>query len=645
MRTLNLRGALCCAAVFLGLAVWGCLRFPADTDVHFSVQSGFYDAPVVLKMTCAVPGADIYYTTDGSVPTPRSRYYDGPLTLESVEGEPNILSDHTGISDEDHVPEASMVQANVIRAAAFWQDGGQSSVTSATYFIGIDREAAYGSVPVVSLLMEEADLFDYETGIYTLGSTFDEWYALQESDDYQAWEVEGNFSNRGREWERPVYAEYLPADGSAGFSQEMGVRIKGGATRILPQKSLRLTARREYGLSRVQLDLFGHGLPKKLVLRSGGNDCNYAKIRDPLIQALAQDMRFATQRGTPCVVLINGEYWGLYTLTEEYDSCYLENVFGIDPDNAVVIKRYEVEEGQESDLELFGALYAFITENDMSLSENYLQAAQMLDMGSFADYFALQFYVDNVDSVILTDNNWQMWRARTLDSANPYADTRWRMMLYDVDSSADLLGTGLGYQKENLTPTLLGEDYCSAAAQMLRALYRNADFRRELVTALCDVRNIHFSPARFSAQMQALRSAYEPLMADSLRRFGPQGLVDWGAEIHCANELDQLEVFFQGRWQVFPQLVQQALGLSAPVSACITQTGAGMVRVNHAAPDLQGGYTGQYFPECPITLTALENGEARFVRWEAENCTLSDPFSAQTSVSFEGDFSVQAVFE
>ena len=39
---------------------------------------------------------------------------------------------------------------------------------------------------------------------------------------------------------------YLPAEGE-GFTQEMGMRIKGGAYRGSNQKSLRLIARKDYG--------------------------------------------------------------------------------------------------------------------------------------------------------------------------------------------------------------------------------------------------------------------------------------------------------------------------------------------------------------------------------------------------------------
>ena len=116
MQTLNIRGAFAFAIVFLVLVSLSSVYFPSDTDVHFSVESGFYDEPVTLEMTCAVPGAEIYYTTNGSVPTTSSQRYRTPLVLESTEEFPNNLSAYVDASINEYAPEEGMVKAHVIRA-------------------------------------------------------------------------------------------------------------------------------------------------------------------------------------------------------------------------------------------------------------------------------------------------------------------------------------------------------------------------------------------------------------------------------------------------------------------------------------------------------------------------------------------------
>lgn len=653
MRTLNIRGAFLFAVLFLGMSCMGKLCFPSDINVYFSKESGFYDETVVLELICAMPGAEIYYTLDGSIPTEQSYYYDGPITLENVEGEPNWLSAFTGISDEDFVPEENMMKANVVRAAAFWKEKRISNVCSGTYFVGIDKKEEYGNIPIVSLILEEEDLFDYEKGIYTLGITYDDWYDRLDDDHYNWWDIEGNFSNKGREWERPVYVEYLDVDGRVGFAQNMGVRIKGGSSRIFNHKSLRLIAREEYGAKKICYPMFENDgqldsqTYRQLVLRTGSSD-RAIHIRNPLIHSMAKNLRMATQRMAPCIVFINGEYWGLYTLTEEYDAQYCEENYGMKKENVVIIKLGELEEGVEEDMLLYEEMVDFIINQSMSVPTNYERASQLLDMGSFAEYVALQIYADNVDCFLAWDNNWQMWRARTLDSSNFYGDGRWRMMLFDTDLVADPDGVDWREKSDNLIDALfdpVDERWASKLLLLLRSLYQNEEFQQEMVNAMCDIRNVHFAPEPLYATFCMLQEAYEPHLVANLRRFGPQYMLDWGAQQYCEQELKELLSFFEERYEVFPQLMQEALDLQPPAECTISIDGDGSVMVNHAVPDWSYDYTGHYFPDYPITLTAQENGDGRFVRWEYEGCTLSDPDSPVTEVSFAGDFSICAVFE
>ncbi|MGN0692320.1 MAG: CotH kinase family protein, partial [Oscillospiraceae bacterium] len=378
-----------------------------SNELVFSHESGFYKDSFKLEITCPDPEAKIYYTTDGSIPNEASTLYSGPITLKNRTNEPNVLSAQTGISvGERYIPREKVTKANVIRAVAVFGDGSTSDVLSGTFFVGIDREKEYGSVPVISVMTDFDNLFDYETGIYVMGETYDKWIAEDENNkDLEGWRAKGNYTNRGREWERPVSFELIAADGTVGFSQDMGVRIMGAASRNAPQKSLRFTAREEYGSKSVSYELIpdnirsdGEGKVEKyksFLLRNGGNDCDFAKIRDPLFQECVTGRRFETQQYTPCVAFINGEYWGMYTITEDYNDNYIENNYGIDNNNVIMIKCGEIEEGEESDISYYNEMYDFIVGNDMSVPENYEKACEMLDMGSCIDYAAFNLYIFN----------------------------------------------------------------------------------------------------------------------------------------------------------------------------------------------------------------------------------------------------------
>jgi hypothetical protein len=53
-------------------------------SVAANPKSGLRNAPVSVSLTASEPGADIYYTTDGSQPTTFSTNYSGPITLNET---------------------------------------------------------------------------------------------------------------------------------------------------------------------------------------------------------------------------------------------------------------------------------------------------------------------------------------------------------------------------------------------------------------------------------------------------------------------------------------------------------------------------------------------------------------------------------
>lgn len=628
--------------------------------------SGFYDEPFELEIKHAVAGAKIYYTTDGSIPNAASHLYTKPLVLSDTTDLPNQLSAITDIGPDPGYPTENVMKAHVIRVLAIMPWGTRTEVVQGTYFVGCDRKEHYGDVPVISLMMDPKDLFDYEAGIYVNGQTYDNWIARPE--DYDAlWFVEANYINRGIEWERKVTLEYLPAHDEEPFVQDMGIRIKGGVSRAKNQKSLRLIARKEYGNEAIDYPFFqdnkrldGTGDVegyKSITLRNGGSDWFYAKIRDPYIQNLAKGMRFITQDNKPCVVFINGEYWGLYTLNEEYSDDFFEYNYGIDKDNIISVKNYCVEHGFEGEDKRFWSMMEFIADNDMSDNTNYKMACKMLDMGSFTDYCALQLYICSddgifVDQVLYFDdkaiqgNNWQVWCTRVPEVDNsPYSDGKWRMMLFDTEWSSGLFGRSENANKDNITQFLLGkEPYAEYRfIHILRSLWCSEDFRKEMVQSLCDVRNIYFEKNRAAALMKEMRAEYEPLLPENYRRYGYDGD---GAE-RAANELDALNGFFQQRYESFPGILQSALGLSEPVRVSVLSSDSeqGTVMLNHSVLDLSEGFTGEYFAEYPISLTAVPAEGSEFVGWEIEGAEIADPAQSCIEIEPQDGLRVTAVFQ
>ncbi len=637
------------------------------TDVTFNYGSGFYAEDITLEMNCATDGVKIYYTVDGSVPDDTDNLYTGAITLTNKTNSPNTISKQTGISaGSDYVPKGKVMKANVIRAVAYLPDGTKGEIRNGTFWVGIDRNAEYGSVPVISLMTEVDNLYDYETGIYTLGKTYDDWKAEQEG-PYEAWQAKANYSNKGREWERPVNMEYIEADGGT-FMQDLGFRIMGAASRNDTQKSLRLVARADYSLKAVEYPLIpsaqrsdGIGAVTKyktFVLRNGGNDANFAKIRDPYIQKLAENGRFETMASMPCVVYLNGEYWGMYTMAEDYSDNYIENNYGIDNHNVVTVKQGEIEEGNDEDIALYNDTFDFITSNDMTDEANYAKACEMIDMGSLVDYLALNLYIYNEDG-IFEGHNWQMWRVREKGEDSPYADGKWRMMVYDNDYSSGIYNDGNNYTVDNIAKALqkaaeaepitvdeeTGEEVRNVAA-MIHALYQNPNFKEDLVIAMCNMRNVYFEKERAMALMKEMSDVYKKLVPPTFERFGPDWL-SWDTEKYYYDELYQFETFMDKRYLVFPGLMQGAMDLSKFANVTISSSDAakGTVSINETVLDLSKEFTGRYFPDYTLTVTAEPVDGASFKCWECTGAEVSDPNAPVAEITFTGDFTLKAVFE
>lgn len=630
------------------------------SEFCFSRQSGFYDEDFVLKLYHPEKDAKIYYTTDGSVPDENSTLYtDEGIALTNKTSEKNVLAAQRDTTAGDYykVPEG-ITKGNVIRAVAVLSDGTTEEIYG-TYFVGIDREEEYGDVPVVSLITDTDNLFNYKTGIYVTGITHDEWLSENSWNQWlEAWQHKGNYSNRGKEWERDVCVEYLNADGSTGFSQNMGMRIMGGASRNNNQKSLRLIAREEYGKKNVKYPVIpnneksdGSGEVEKyksFVLRDGGNDCDYAKIRDPLLQQLVSDRNFETMQFTPVVVFIDGEYWGMYSLVEDYNDNYIQNNYdGIEKENVVMIKNGSIEEGEDDDKALFDEMYNFITSNDMSNDENYAKASQMLDMQSLMDYVAFNLFIYNQDG-FFECNNWRMWRVREAVDGVKNADEKWRFMAFDNDYSTGIYDGGTNYTTNNITKALNGAKNGEYPEAILGKLLENESFKRDFVRTLCDLRNVNFEKSNVNSQIDALEEIYAKLVPDTFKRFGPQWVADqWSIEEYYTGKVDELRTFLNGRYDKFVGIVKTAFSLSDAYNVTIkSDNSLGKIVLNgQTEVSLDKEFNGQYFGEYGICVEGISDGEATFVRWEADGCEISDPTSPVTEIKITGDCTITAIFQ
>ena len=539
--------------------------FEAD-GMRFSAVSGFYDEEFYLDIT-ADDSCNVYYTLDGSVPSVESQRFTQPVLISDRSAEKNVLSAHKDIAQPANfvkydLPDSPVDKATVVRAIAVDGSGSQSRVVSCTYFVGFREKADYyDDVKTISLITEESSLFDYENGIYTIGKTYDDWF---ESDEYDPetpdWFLPANYTQKGREWEREAFVQFFEG-GKLAYSQDVGIRIHGGASRSYTQKSLNIYARKDYGAPKLVYDLFSGNVVSQhsnapvtefdsFMLRNCGNDAMYTRFRDKLIQSLVSDRQFLTQGMEPCILFINGEYWGHYEITEKLDAAFVKAHYGVPKKDVCIIKKDLLEEGSEEVFAEWEKLRKWINETDFSDDAAYKKLCEFVDMKGFMDYVSTELYIDNCD---WGAQNSAMWRVQTIDKSNPYADGKWRFILFDTEYSTGIYHEALA---DNDTLSSLMEEDCFIT-DLFKAAMKNEGFKQSFMDTFEDISNNNFSDERVENEIDRISETYHDMVTDTYDRFWHISFGGSAGEYSYDEAVGELRSFFSERRKYITDYVQK----------------------------------------------------------------------------------------
>ncbi|MBN1482374.1 DUF1349 domain-containing protein [candidate division KSB1 bacterium] len=341
----------------------------------FSQKAGFFQQPLTIILSTNTSGAEIFYTLDGSEPTVKSTRYTSSLTINKT---------------------------TIIRARTIKPGMADSRITTSSYFLNTRNEL--NDLPVLSLVTDPDNLWDTQIGIYA--------NPLQSGDD----------------WERPISIEFFEQRGELGFTTDAGIRIHGGASRLpekSAKKSFRLYFRSDYGISRLDFPI----IPStentsfdRLVLRAGFNDAWIhwldlereltTYVRDPLVRDVYLNMGHPASNGDFAHLFLNGEYWGLYNISERYDDDFCDTYLG-EGDWDVVKPGPDGErnaiEAAEGDLAGWNEFYDWFRQNNLASSSSYEILKSYVDLDSFIDFYILNIFSQNYD---WPRHNWYAIRNR-----------------------------------------------------------------------------------------------------------------------------------------------------------------------------------------------------------------------------------------
>ncbi|PYG86853.1 dockerin type I repeat protein [Ruminiclostridium sufflavum DSM 19573] len=629
----------------------------------FSYAGGFYTSAINLQLSTDEENARVYYTLDGSDPEPGSEgtfEYIKPIAVKSRAGEPNVLSMISNVSNDEwtkwQAPKSELFKCTTVKAVAVNAGGGKSEIVTNSYFVDKDMLTRY-KLPVISIVTDRDNFFDDTIGIY----------------------VNGNFENKGREWERPVHIEFFEKDGTLAFSQNIGLRINGCYSKKIPQKSFRLYANHNYDDTdkfeyEIFPDLKKKGNGKKLdsfttlLLRNAGNDCTWTgtMFRDALTQGLVSHLKIDTMAYRSSVVFLDGEYWGIYNIRERFDDEYLKSHYKADKDKIVMLDVFEtldVLEGESDDYKLYQEdVINYLKNNDITADDTYEYIKTKIDIENYIIYNVAEIFCGNTD---WPGNNVSIWRYKTEDGEyHPEAaygqDGRWRWLLKDTDF-------GFGFQKQSVTFDSLSyatseEPQKGGALQankpwavfLLKTLIKNSEFRNQFINCFADQLNTSFNPVRVNEKIDALKSGIEDAMPEQCDRWRTiniksayEGDPTWSVNVSAVKSYaaDRPSVM---RKCIVNKFMDKGVAGTAEITVNTAQA-EGYVRINtidikETTPGIYDSscWTGIYFKGVPVTLTAFAQKGYRFDHWEG----ITGVQAAAASITFTPDMnmSIRPVF-
>ncbi|MCL2175243.1 MAG: CotH kinase family protein [Treponema sp.] len=615
----------------------GRLRAP-----NISKDSGLYSQSFSVELT-ASEGNSIYYSIDGSVPEPDKVdnktifKYSSPVSIQNRNGQANLLAtpanstnfygrpdDPRGNMPSIYTPSDNQVpKATVIRAMAVDSTGKKKSdVVTRTYFIG-NNLADYANHPVISLVTDPYNLVNVDYGIMVRGASTNRWDKKDSPTGTQY-----NFMQRGEDWERVASMEFFAGNASSRsvpVASNVGIRVRGGWSRAAGQKSFNVYFRGEYGglnnLTSYQLipgAVRANGTPvgtyKSFMLRNGANDSEYTKFYDVFLQDLLRNRSFTTQAGVPCIVYINGEYWGPYNLQERYSDNHTEYKYGVNRNNVISYDNGALDDGNPSDESHYWNMISFKDKN-MSSAQNYADFCKLFDIQNFIEYFAAQIYIYNQD---WPHNNYRLWRTRTVESGNPYGDTKWRWQMFDVEFAMGIYSGGS--ITDAINTILYGENKNDDNNKLFAALMKNSDFKRDFVNTMMDLHNADFHPDVFEPKLDQYSSIYKPLMGDYSKGY----FARWGGwPDQFNNKVNDARKYLRDiRSAMTGIYLPQYFGANGLSNVTFAAKHDNNIintlpmKINTVTPAASGGtWTGQYFQSSPITVTANDISGYNFVDW------------------------------
>ena len=649
---------------------------------NFSKDSGFYDNEFTLELSCNEEGAEVYYTTDSSNPltSDTAKKYSEPIKIYDRSKEPNVYAE---IGDDENSPlfigplggykkpTYLIDKAMVVRAYCKNKDGN-SQVYTHTYFVTTENLSKYQDFTIVSLVANPEDLFDPENGLYVVGNGYIEakkkldqnpnpWGGGGFGNMFQLM-YESNFYKEGEEWEKETNMAIFE-NGKKTVQQNVGIKIRGFSTKMQAGKSFNVYAKKRFGKKQIKCVLFEDNYDKfdKLIDKYKSIALRNVFAEERIKDEFANKLLFGREHQViadtrKCMVFLNGEYWGFYIMLEKFSESYIQSHYGVPKDSVTLIKEGELSNGDESELTTYNNFFNEYAQKNVQDESVYKEISNNIDLDSLVEHFVIGVYLATMDWPGHNDGVWR-YHGEKIEN-NPYSDGRWRYISFDFDYTMGYQfsmggfggGGGWGQQKEGYEQDSLQslQRNKKAPTVLFLPLLKNKDFRNKYVLRFCDYVNGVFSLDRIDALIDDYKENYIDKLAE--------GKVRWkGTEYSSEKEafanyktsysknFDDIRKYFANRPKYALDHMKQHLQLEGDLQEItIVKKGEGKIKINSITPDFKDGkWTGQYFSNIPITITAIPSEKSKFKGWGGDSTSTEETITLELTKST----SINAEFE
>jgi PKD repeat protein len=550
----------------------------APTPV-FSMAAGNYLGTINVNISVTGTGFSIRYTTNGSEPTAASTLVAGPVSVSAT----TVIRARTFSTDPLVLP--SLIETN-------------------TYFINESHV-----VKVVSVCGDQVDeLLNGNSGIEPEGAfeLFSENMVLLD-------EATGEYNKHGNDsW----------AYDQRGF--DYVTRDEFGSNYAIRNQIFRNSTRDEF---------------QRLMLKPAAND-NYpfadgAHIRDAYVQSLSQigELKMDERSHEPCVLYMNGQYWGVYEIREKVDdNDFTDYYYDQDVPDIQFLKTWGgtwSEYGGAQAQTDWNTIRDYILTNDMSVQANYEYAISVYNHESLVDYVVLNSYI--------VCSDWLNWNTAWWRGLNPDGDKKkWRYVLWDMDASFGhyINYTGIPDQSAGADPCD-PEDLSDPGGQghipVLNALMDNAEFRQYYVSRYIDLSNNVFNCEFMINHLDSLIDLIEPEMNRQITKWG-------GTYTGWQNNVQVMRDFINQRCADLSGGMIDCYDVTGPYELTfqVMPAGSGEIKVNSLWLDSYP-FTGTYYGNIDILLKASAQPGFMFDYWELVSHTVSpDADSANAVLQITG---------